>query len=539
MSAKQRGIVKGMGDTIGKNCSRRSFLVGAVAAGAFAAIGITGCAPKGKGDSPNTGGGSNGAEVNEWDEETEVLVVGSGYSGLAAAYEASKAGARVRIIEKHSLAGGNSMYADGQIAVVGSAAQKALGIEDSVEAFMDDALAAGLNLNYKDKLQIIGEKSDETFKWTVDEIGVEWAVDPETGEAQLIAQGGHSILRCIPPLENSGAGIVKPLIEKLANMGVDVETGVQLESLVKDDMGRVIGAKVALGCKGYDVSTASEVKYLKATRGVVLATGGYGMDVAFRSVQDPRLDDTVGCTNFEGATANGLRAALEADALGIQLDQIQCYPYTSPEEQSFGSAATWIEAESAYAPTIDPATGQRFVNELTDRKRFCDAMFEVGHPLLQIGSIDNVPDWCEESLQNGIKSDVVKQFGSLEEIAGEFGIPIDALKEQMNSYNACIAAGEDIEFGKILNPDAKPVATAPYYVTRTWPKVHHCMGGVMTDIDCRVVDVNLAPIPGLYGAGEATGGVHGACRLGCNGTLDCLVNGRIAGQQAAANESIG
>lgn len=232
---------------------------------------------------------------------------------------------------------------------------------------MNDALTAGLNLNYKDKLQLVGEKSNEVFEWTVSEIGVEWAQDEAT---------------------------------------------------------------VAEGCSDFDPDTASSTTNVKTTRGVVLATGGYGKDVTFRSAQDPRLDETVGCTNFDGATAHGLRVALNAGVMGMQLDQIQCYPYTSPEEDSFGCAATWIEAESAYAPTIDPTTGKRFVNELTDRKRFCDAMFEVGTPLVQIGSVDNVPDWCAESLENALS------------------------------------------------------------------------------------------------AGEATGGVHGACRLGCNGTLDCLVNGR-------------
>ena len=277
------------------------------------------------------------------------------------------------------MAGGHSVYADGQIAVVGSAAQKAAGIEDSIETFMNDALTAGLNLNYKDKLQLVGEKSNEVFEWTVSEIGVEWAQDEAT---------------------------------------------------------------VAEGCSDYDPDTASSTTNVKTTRGVVLATGGYGKDVTFRSAQDPRLDETVGCTNFDGATAHGLRVALDAGVMGMQLDQIQCYPYTSPEEDSFGCAATWIEAESAYAPTIDPTTGKRFVNELTDRKRFCDAMFEVGTPLVQIGSVDNVPDWCAESLENALS------------------------------------------------------------------------------------------------AGEAIGGVHGACRLGCNGTLDCLVNGRIAGQQVAALEPV-
>lgn len=327
-------------NTAEKGFSRRNFLMGAASAGALAVLGLSGCAPKGKDELSDTGASATGADVN-WDEETEALVVGSGYAGLAAAYEAAKAGAAVRVIEKRKMAGGNSVYADGQIAVVGSAAQKAAGIEDSIETFMNDALTAGLNLNYKDKLQLVGEKSNEVFEWTVSEIGVEWAQDEAT---------------------------------------------------------------VAEGCSDFDPDTASSTTNVKTTRGVVLATGGYGKDVTFRSAQDPRLDETVGCTNFDGATAHGLRVALNAGVMGMQLDQIQCYPYTSPEEDSFGCAATWIEAESAYAPTIDPTTGKRFVNELTDRKRFCDAMFEVGTPLVQIGSVDNVPDWCAESLENALSA---------------------------------------------------------------------------------------------------------------------------------------
>ena len=135
------------------------------------------------------------ADEVSFDEECDVLVVGSGYAGLAAAYEAAQAGAAVRVIDKRSFFGGNSYVADGQIAVVGSAAQKAAGVEDSVDDLVSDMLAAGLNLNYVDKCRLIGEKSNETFEWTVNEIGVEWAQDPATGEAQLIAQGGHSVMR--------------------------------------------------------------------------------------------------------------------------------------------------------------------------------------------------------------------------------------------------------------------------------------------------------------------------------------------------------
>lgn len=510
---------------------------GAAAGGVAAALGMAGCAPTVRQSGTGTTTGGSDADVS-WDDEVDVLVIGSGHAGLAAAYEAAKAGARVRIVEKEITPGGNSVYADGQIAVVGSKEQAAAGIEDDIETFMNDALTAGLNLNYKDKLRLIGEKSNEVFEWTVDEIGVEWTPDPKTGEAQLIAQGGHTIMRCIPPLVNSGSGIVMPLIGKLKELGLEVETGTQLIALVKDADGRVIGGTLGKGLTDYDPQTASEVVNVKALRGVVMGTGGYGKDVEFRSAQDPRLDDTVGCTNHAGANAAGVRVALQADALCIQLDQIQCYPYTSPEEDSFGVAATWIEAACAYAPVIDPATGKRFVNELTDRKRFSDGIFALGQPALQIASSDNVPEWCAESLEQGLANKVVEEFDSLEAIANAHSVPLDALQAQVDSYNAIVEAKSDSEFGKLINEDAKPLTTAPFYVTRMLPKVHHCMGGMAVDLDCRVLGLDLEPIEGLFAAGEATGCVHGACRLGCNATLDCLVNGRIAGQQAAANDPI-
>lgn len=187
--------------TTGAAYSRRNFLKGVTAAGALAAFGLAGCAPKTTSEMAATGtAASNAADVN-WDEETEVLVVGSGY--------------------------------------------------------------AGLNLNYKDKLQLMAEKSNEVFEWTVSEIGVKWAQDEATGAPQLIAQGGHTVTRCIPPLVNSGSGIVKPLIEKLSGLGVEVEAGKQLVGLVRDETGRVVGATVAEGCSDYDPATASRARLVR------------------------------------------------------------------------------------------------------------------------------------------------------------------------------------------------------------------------------------------------------------------------------------
>ena len=111
---------------------------------------------------------------------------------------------------------------------------------------------------------------------------------------------------------------------------------------------------------------------------------------------------------------------------------------------------------------------------------------------------------------------------------------MDALQATIADYNKHQAEGTPDEMGRKIYKGAQAIGTGPWYCSILSPKVHHCMGGLVTDLQCRVIDVvDGKPVPGLFAAGEATGGVHGAVRLGSCAILDCLVNGRIAGQQAA------
>ena len=511
-----------------ENVNRRSLVKGAALASAGLAAAALACRqPK----------AALAADEVAFDEECDVLVVGSGYSGLAAAYEAKAAGADVKVVEKLAVVGGNSLVADGDFAVCGSDGQKAKGIEDSVEKYVHDMQVAGLFLNDVEKCRVVAERSNETWEWTRDVLGVEWQMDEETGEAKPIPYGGHTTMRTLHPVSAHGASIVLPLQERLSEMGVEVQTETMLANLVKDASGRVVGAELRAGASNNDVTTGDPL-YVKARRGVVLASGGFGRDVEWRMQHDPRLDGSVDCTNAAGATAEGLCTAIECGALPVHLDWIQCGPWCSPDEEGYGVGPTWIDSVAGYAPSIDPRTGERCVNELTDRKRYCDVIFEVGEPLIQVTSDANVPDWSRGQLERCLEAGVSWQFDSLEELAEHFGMPVDAFLAHMERYNKIVEAKDDEQFGKAIPEDAVAIDTAPFYATRLWPKVHHTMGGVKTDVDTRVLDVRLQPIEGLYAAGEVTGGVHGACRLGSCATADCLVNGRIAGQKAAAAEPV-
>ena len=125
---------------------------------------------------------------------------------------------------------------------------------------------------------------------------------------------------------------------------------------------------------------------------------------------------------------------------------------------------------------------------------------------------------------------------TLEEIAEHYEMPVDAFLETVETYNSYVEAGADPDFEKPIPPTAEPLISPPYYAARLWPKVHHCMGGVATNTEAQVLDLYSEVIPGLYAAGEIAGGIHGATRLGSVATADCLVFGRIAGQNAAKED---
>ena len=133
-----------------------------------------------------------------------------------------------------------------------------------------------------------------------------------------------------------------------------------------------------------------------------------------------------------------------------------------------------------------------------------------------------------------LEQGIVKEYKSLADIAADYKMPADVLAKTVDDFNKAVKAKNDPEFGRYINNAQVPLTEGPWYASEMSPKVHHCMGGLVTNLKCQVIDISDGkPVPGLYAAGEATGGVHGAVRLGSCAILDCLVNGRIAGKEAA------
>ena len=139
----------------------------------------------------------------------------------------------------------------------------------------------------------------------------------------------------------------------------------------------------------------------------------------------------------------------------------------------------------------------------------------------------------KDTFDAALKQGVIRKFATLEEMAKFYKIPFDALKAQNDRMNGFIKAKKDDDLGCMFFDDSLPNDVGPFYAARLWPRVHHTMGGLKINANTEVLNEKGEVIPGLFAAGEVTGGVHGANRLGGNAVADFTVFGRIAGKAAS------
>jgi len=473
----------------------------------------------------------------KYDEEYDVVVIGSGYAALSAGITAAEKGLSVVIVEKMGRIGGNSVINGGLLAVVNNPKQKKEGIKDSIDIYMEDSMKAGRYINHPDLLRVIGERGNDALK-LVERAGAKFY-------EKLSHLGGHSVPRTYLSSNGSGSGIVLPMIshfQKLSNGTIKKRT--RFDEFVLDDSGRVVGVQVREKYK-FDKkandddseNTTGKVKYYKAKKGVILAAGGFSRDKFLREQQDPRIPADTDSTNQPGATAGVMMKAFELGAVPIHLAWIQFGPWACPDEKGFGAASNFnINATFRYGISVNPKTGKRFMNELADRRTRAQAMFKVtketnAYPI-NICDQTAVDKIIPEIAEKALKSGVVKKFDTIDALAAEYKIPAAELKASIETYNKFVKANKDTEFGKpVEKTEGVQIIKAPFYGTRGVPKLHHTMGGLKINTKAEVISAaTKKPIPGLYAAGEITGGTHGASRLGSCSIPDCLVFGMVAGE---------
>lgn len=472
----------------------------------------------------------------KWVEEVDVIVVGTGIAGTIAAIAAAEKGSKVLMLEKMSFPGGTSLVSGLDFACVGSPLQKEKGVMDAPELLAGDMAKVSGGFGSYERALLMA-KTTARVEAFLTAHGVRW-------DGRLLKLGGHSVARGLSA-QGGGAGMLSALWNWMkAHSDIQIRMKCRAEEVLMNDKGEVTGLRVR---EGYVFSRNADddwanatgvMKTIRARQAVVFATGGYAQDKAFRSSEVPFLAGVVSTTNA-GATAGSLKTLEAAGAQAVQLSLFR-FAYPLPTE------------DMIWGMLIDPATGRRFMSEGETRNTLASAVLQHR---LRNGDRKPFIVWDEKALKkfhnmkrleqsladkNGIDGAILK-FASLDELAKHYSTDDKALKESLVKYNELIAGGRDTEFNKPMERSGRKVeplsAEGPFYTMVVTPRLNYTPGGIRTNEKALAIRLrDGAPIPRLYVAGEASGGLHGQERLTACSMPDCSSFGLIAGENAAAEK---
>lgn len=459
--------------------------------------------------------------------ETEIVVIGGGGAGLAAAVQANQLGSKVLVLEKMGKVGGNTILAGGALNAVNDRSEQAIAYNDSVEWHYTQTLSGGDYQGDPLLVHTLVSNAWDGVQWLMD-LGMEF--QDET--AGLFTVTGGLWPRAHKPVEPLGTGFFKTYMNYIdSHDNVDVMLNTCATEILVDENGKACGV-VATGETGNTVT-------VKASKGVVVATGGFAANVELRSAYNTQwadLGDSIKTTNHAGATGDGIKLMLKLGADFVQMGNIQLLPLGDPVT---GSLSGNIEHDVETRIFINKE-GNRFVNEGGRRDDMTNTLFAQTDAYMWIVmDSDTYPTGDErnnfgETANQLVEAGRAVKADTLEELAEKMNVPADALIAAVTEFNRHAEggdlAGTPDEFGRTLYKT--PIDTAPFYAAARVPTVHHTMGGVRINVNAQVLDENGNVIPGLYAAGEVTGGIHGSNRLGGNALTDTVVFGRIAGESA-------
>ena len=503
------------------------------------------------------------APVEDIEATYDVVVVGGGGAGLTAAITAAQQGAEVILIEKAGSLGGNTLiagqgfnasdperqantemsealitelksYLELDPADFGAFAE----VLETVKAQINEYLASGSTTLFDSpELHMLhtymgGKRTgldgtviepdlELTRTFATNALGaLEWAesIGAEWNDTT------STILGAMWPRSHglSNGNIITILTDAATAEGVEILTDTRGNELIVED-GRITGVKATTSA-GANVT-------LHANSGVVLATGGFSANapmVAEYNNYWPGLSDTMPSTNAPTITGDGIIMAQEvgADLTGMGFAQLM--PSSHPVDGSLFSGI-WGSAETQVFVNKE---GKRYVNEYAERDVLSKAALEQTDGIFYIICDNKIAKDADVEGMEAAGNVVVAD--TLEELAEKLEIPVDTFVAEIERYNSFVDAQKDDDFGKPLF--GEKIDEAPFVATPRSPALHHTMGGVKIDTDTHVLSTEGTPIPGLYAAGEVTGGLHAGNRLGGNAMTDFLVFGRIAGENAANAE---
>lgn len=451
-------------------------------------------------------------EVNEPSDtvySADIVIIGAGGAGMAAAIEASDAGANVVILEKMSYAGGNTIRSEGGLNAVETVFQKEKNIEDSVQSMIDDTYIGGKKINNMELVTYFAENSAAAIDWLT-------SINMDVSD---VAQGaGATYPRMHRPADGSKIGgvLVPVLMKNLEERQITILYNTTATELLSEN-GEVNGVK-AVDKNGKELVFNANA--------VIIATGGFGANEDLYVKYRPDLKGFT-TTNHPGATGDGIVMAEAVGADTVDTDQIQTNPTVEVTTNTVISES--VRGKGAIFVNQD---GKRFISEMLTRDVLSTAILEqpgkYAYMILDQNTMDSM-----KALQENYEKGIITKGETLADLAGVLEIDADVLESTIAVWNEAVANKNDAEFGRETGLDVD-LSQAPYYAIKVSPAVHYTMGGIKINTLTEVINVDGDSIKGLYAAGEVTGGLHGGNRLGGNAVADIMVFGRQAGIQASA-----
>ena len=499
---------------------------------------------------------NNGEKAEDSTVDADIVIVGAGGAGMTAAITAAEEGKSVVILESQSMVGGNSVRATGGMNAGKTVYQdenefgEAAGVEktlktaaekyadnetitalaktvseqwaeyqanptgyfDSVELMELDTMVGGKGINDPELVENLCSNSADAIDW-LDEHGITLH--------NVASFGGASVKRIHRPVDaegktlSVGSYMIPLLQENCEKAGVQILLNTTANEILTDANGAAVGVK-ATGASGETVTVNAKA--------VVLTTGGFGANLDMVTEYKPELKGFM-TTNAAGAQGQGIEMATAIGAGTVDMDQIQLH--TTVEANTAALITEGLRGDGA---VLINAEGKRFIDEVGTRDVVSAA------EIAQTGSyswlvVDQAMVDASSVIQGYIKKGYTVTGETYEELGKAMGVDEAAFAETMNTWNGYVDAKNDPDFGR--TSFANKLDTAPYYAIKVTAGVHHTMGGLTINTNTEVLKEDGSVIPGLFAAGEVTGGVHGANRLGGNAVADFTVFGRIAGKAAS------
>jgi flavocytochrome c len=451
--------------------------------------------------------------------EIDVVVIGAGACGLAAAIAAHDAGAEVAIVEKLDRPGGNSALSTGSVPAAGTRFQRDAGIADSPERFVDDLMRTGGATDCPHLVRRLVEASAATVEWLVDVVGARMTL------VTAYKHVGHSVPRLHAPASRRGRDLVDDLLAAVEKRGVPLAVGNGARALVADANGSVIGA---------DIDANGERQRIVA-RKIVLAVNGFAgnRDLVARFCPE------IGGAQYFGARGSTGEAVLWGEQLGAALGNIGAYQGYAAVSDPHGSLLSWTTIEKG--GIIVNGAGRRFGDESAGYSGYTPNVMAQGGPCFAIfdEKIFAVAALEEEFVELADYGGV-RKAATPAALAQLHGLDAAAVTSSLEHYNKAARGEQPDAFGR--RDFALAPLTGTLYICRIVPGLFHTQGGLMVDGDGRVLRPNGQSIANLFAGGGAAAGLSGRAGAGGyasgNGLLSAIGLGRLAGR-AAAKESEG